>query len=218
MRRVGHEHAITTRKAQIGRQCCALVAALFLDHLNQQDLTAANDILNLVTTAQIHALCAKRVDRLFIDAIATGSRCGGRCVVVVMLTFDIGIEGLIIVTVVLVMPVDGVEIVLNRTQTLFLSSMLGFFAKQRLAVFLGDLIVIGMYLAEREEAVAVAAIIDERGLQRRFDPRYLRQINVALKLLVIGRFEIEFFYPVTLDDRDPGFFPVARIDQHTHGH
>ena len=35
---------------------------------------------------------------------------------------------------------------------------------------------------------------------------------------MFGRFEIEFFDPVTLDDRNTGFFPVARIDEHTHCH
>ena len=35
---------------------------------------------------------------------------------------------------------------------------------------------------------------------------------------MFGGFEIEFFDPVTLDDRNTGFFPVARIDEHTHCH
>ena len=54
-----------------------------------------------------------------------------------------------------------------------------FFVDQRLPVGDRDLIVIGMDFAEGEEAVAVAAVIDERGLQRRLDARHFRQIDVA---------------------------------------
>ncbi|KFL47506.1 hypothetical protein IL54_2930 [Sphingobium sp. ba1] len=35
---------------------------------------------------------------------------------------------------------------------------------------------------------------------------------------MLGGFEVELFDPVTFDDRDTGFFPVARVDQHTHCH
>ena len=54
-------------------------------------------------------------------------------------------------------------------QALFLGGMLGFLAQQCVAVGLGDLIIIGMDFAEGEEAVAIAAIVDERRLERRFD-------------------------------------------------
>ena len=49
---------------------------------------------------------------------------------------------------------------------------------------LGDLIVVGVDLAERQEAVPLAAIVDECGLQRRFDPRHLGEIDVAFQLLL----------------------------------
>jgi hypothetical protein len=45
--------------------------------------------------------------------------------------------------------------------------------KQRLPVGDRDLIVVRMDFAEREEAVPVAAVIDERRLKRRFDARNL---------------------------------------------
>src|SRR6185312_13209906 len=48
-----------------------------------------------------------------------------------------------------------------------------FFGEQRLAILLGDLVIVGMDFREGEEAVTVAAEIDERRLQRRFDPRDL---------------------------------------------
>ena len=47
---------------------------------------------------------------------------------------------------------------------------LSFFSEQPVAIFLGDLIIIRVDFGEGQEAVAVAAIIDERRLQRGFDP------------------------------------------------
>jgi hypothetical protein len=35
---------------------------------------------------------------------------------------------------------------------------------------------------------------------------------------VLGGFEVKFLDPVSLDDRDPGFLLVARVDQHAHRH
>ncbi len=54
-----------------------------------------------------------------------------------------------------------------------------FFVDQRLPVGDRDLVVIRMNFAESEEAVAVAAVIDESGLQRRLNARHFRQIDIA---------------------------------------
>ena len=54
-----------------------------------------------------------------------------------------------------------------------------FVLDQRLPVGDGDLVVIGMNFAERQEAVAVAAIFDEGSLQRRFDSRDFGEIDVS---------------------------------------
>ena len=54
-----------------------------------------------------------------------------------------------------------------------------FFVDQGLPVGNRDLVIVGMDFAERKEAVTVAAVIDESGLQRRLDARHLRQIDVA---------------------------------------
>ena len=62
---------------------------------------------------------------------------------------------------------------LGGAQPLFLGGVLGFFAKQRFAVGLRDLIIIRVDFAEGEEAVAVSAVVDERRLERRLDPRDL---------------------------------------------
>ena len=46
--RVRHQDAITSCEGNVGRQCGALVATFFLDHLDQQDLAALDDFLDLV--------------------------------------------------------------------------------------------------------------------------------------------------------------------------
>ena len=57
-------------------------------------------------------------------------------------------------------------------QSLLFFCSFGFRSEQGFAVFLGYLVVIGMDLVEGEEAVLVAAILDEGRLKRRFDPGY----------------------------------------------
>ena len=109
-------------------------------------------------------------------------------------------------------------VILGGAQPLFLGGVLGFLAKQRFAIRLRDLIIIGVDFAEGEEAVAIAAIIDERRLERRFYPGDFGEIDIAFELLVLSGFEVKLFDPVSFDDRYPGLFRVARIDQHAHGH
>src|ERR1700761_9087590 len=53
---------------------------------------------------------------------------------------------------------------------------------QPLAIGDRNPIVVGMNLVEGEEAMAVAAILDESCLQRRLYPRDLREVDVALQL------------------------------------
>ena len=67
------------------------------------------------------------------------------------------------------------------------------FVDQRLAIGDRNLIIVGVDFAKGEEAVAIAAVIDESSLQRRLDARHLRQIDVAPELLTISGFEVEFF-------------------------
>src|SRR3546814_16503547 len=69
-----------------------------------------------------------------------------------------------------------------RTQRLLFGGVFRLFAQQRVPVFLRDLIIIGVDFRKGEEAVAVAAIIDERRLQRRFNPRHLGEVDITLEL------------------------------------
>ena len=77
-----------------------------------------------------------------------------------------------------------------------------------------NLIVVGMDFAEGKEAVTVAAIFDEGGLQRRLYPRDLGEVDVAAQLLALGGLEIKFFDAVAADHNNPGLFRVGGIDQH----
>ncbi len=61
------------------------------------------------------------------------------------------------------------RIIFGSAQPLFLGGMLGFLAEEGFAIGLGDLIIIGMDFRKGEEAMAIAPIIDERRLERRFN-------------------------------------------------
>jgi len=89
---------------------------------------------------------------------------------------------------------------------------------QRLTVGDRDLIIVGMNFAEGEKSVAVSAVFDEGGLERRLDPRDLGEVDVAAQLLALGCLEIKFLDTIAADHDDPGLFRVGRIDQHFVGH
>ena len=261
---VGHQHAIAARQRQIGCQRRALVAALFLDDLHQQDLTALDHVLDLVFAAQGQALGASFVRRLragsaaaialtatsatpaagavavvvlalgrfvtrdgavldggylirfivadILDTVFAGHFLGQRiAAVVVIIVTATAAPATIVMIVVAVIMIAMLVVILGAQACLFLGVLL-LGREQRVAIFLGDLVIVGVNLVEGEEAVPVAAEIDERGLQRGFDPRHLRQVDIALYLLVFCRLEIKFFNPVALEHRHPRFFRVARID------
>jgi hypothetical protein len=69
-----------------------------------------------------------------------------------------------------------------------------------------------MDFAERQEAVAVAAVFDEGRLKRRLDPRNFREVDVAFKLFSRSGFVIEIFEAVAAQHDDPGLLRVAGVD------
>jgi len=81
-----------------------------------------------------------------------------------------------------------------------------------------DLIVVGMDFAEGEEAVTVAAVFNEGGLQRRLNARNLGEVDIAAQLFALGRLEIKFLDAIAADHDHPGLFRMGRIDQHFVGH
>ena len=103
---------------------------------------------------------------------------------------------------------------------LFLSFAMGAFVglDQGLTVGDRDLVIVGVDFAEGQEAVAVAAIFDEGGLQRRFYACDLGEVDIAAQLFALGGLEIKFFDAIAADHNDPGLFRVGGIDQHLVGH
>ncbi len=74
-------------------------------------------------------------------------------------------------------------------------------------------VVAGNFL-ERQEAVAIAAVLDERRLQRGLEPRDPALVDVRL-LLFLGRlFDVDVVQVLAVDDRDAQFFRLRRIDEH----
>ena len=92
------------------------------------------------------------------------------------------------------------------------------FVDQGLPVGDRDLIVVRMNFAERQEAVAVAAVIDKGGLQRRLNARHFRQIDIASELFTLSRLEVEFLDAIAAQDDYPGLFRMRRVDKHFVGH
>ena len=93
-----------------------------------------------------------------------------------------------------------------------------FLGDQRLPVGDRDLIVVGMDFAEGQEAVAVAAVVDEGGLQRRLYPRDLGEIDIAAQLAAVRGLEVEFLDPVAAQHHDPGLLRMGGVDEHLVGH
>ncbi len=89
---------------------------------------------------------------------------------------------------------------------------------QRLPVGDRDLVIVGMDFRKCEEALPVAAIFDERRLERGLHARHLGEIDVSLERPLGRGLEIEFLDLVTVENDDPGLLRVAGIDEHTLGH
>ena len=68
-----------------------------------------------------------------------------------------------------------------------------FLRDQRLPVGDRDLIVVRVDFRERQEAVAVAAVVDEGRLQGRLNARDFGEVDITAKLFAVGTLEIEFF-------------------------
>ena len=93
---------------------------------------------------------------------------------------------------------------------LAMGALIGF--DQRLTIGDRDLIIVGMYFAEGQEAMAVAAIFDEGRLQRRLYARDRGEIDVPTKLFALGGLEVKLFDTIAADHNDPGLFRVGGVD------
>ena len=92
----------------------------------------------------------------------------------------------------------------------------GVLDRRRLAG-LGHLVgvVLACDLLERQEAVPLRAIVDERGLQALLHPRDLRLVDTRLALTAPGNFDVEVVQKLAIHHRDPAFFGLGRVDQHS---
>ena len=81
----------------------------------------------------------------------------------------------------------------------------------------GDEVVAGDFL-ERQEAVALAAVFDEGGFKRGFEPDDAALVDVGLLLFLRGLLDVDVVQVLAIDDRHAQFFSLRGIDQHTlHG-
>ncbi|WP_299810203.1 hypothetical protein [Tardiphaga sp.] len=62
--------------------------------------------------------------------------------------------------------------------------------------------------------MAVAAVFNEGGLQRRLNAGDLGEVDVTAKLLALRSLEIKFLDAIAADHNDPGLFRVGSVDQH----
>jgi hypothetical protein len=102
---------------------------------------------------------------------------------------------------------------------LFCLAVLAFlFVEQRLPVGDRNLVVVRVDFREGEEAVPVAAVFDERGLERGLYAGDFGEVDVAAKLAAIGGLKVKLFDPIAAHDHHPGFLRVGAVDKHLVGH
>ena len=101
---------------------------------------------------------------------------------------------------------------------LVVAMLLGLILQQSAAIRDRDLVIIRMNFREREKAVAVSAVIDERRLEGGFDAGDFREINIAAKRLLADRFKVEFVDPIAFEHDHPGLFRMRSVDNHLVGH
>ena len=153
---VRHEYGVAASKAQIGCQGSAFIAALFLYDLNEQYLSALDNVLNLVAAAQGLPPCTHFIHFLgaaFATALATASTAASAASTCVLLRLFIAVvrgifirclglrlivsfilRGVVFFVVVIVIIsainlaiFDGVDLILFRRVDLFQTVLSDFF-------------------------------------------------------------------------------------------
>src|SRR5690606_19934752 len=67
---------------------------------------------------------------------------------------------------------------------------------------------------QRQEAMPRAAVLDERGLQRRLEPGDAALVDVGLLLFLRRLFDVDVVQVLAVDDRDAQFLCLRRVDEH----
>jgi hypothetical protein len=62
--------------------------------------------------------------------------------------------------------------------------------------------------------MAIFAVVDETGFERRFDTGDDTLVDIAFALFAAGRFDIDVDEFLSIDDCDAQFFLLRRIEQH----
>src|SRR5690606_3133079 len=75
-------------------------------------------------------------------------------------------------------------------------------------------VVAGDFL-QRQEAVALAAVFDEGGLERGLEPGDAALVDVGLLLFLRRLLDVDVLRGLAIDDRDPQFFRLRRVDEHS---
>ena len=96
--------------------------------------------------------------------------------------------------------------------------LFGGFLEKQFAVSGGQLVIIGVDLAEGEEPMTVATILNKGRLERRLHPGHFCEIDVSAELFVAGCLKVEIVNLAIVDDCHPRFFGVGGIDQHQSAH
>ncbi len=89
-----------------------------------------------------------------------------------------------------------------------------FFFDELFAIFERDLVVVGVDFREGQKAMAIAAIIHEGRLKRRFYAGNFCKIYVSGDLPLGYRLKIKFVDFISFDNHDAGFLRVGGIDKH----
>ena len=100
----------------------------------------------------------------------------------------------------------------GRRRVVFRRVLRRLFGDQHLPVGDGYLIIIGVDFVEREEALAIAAIVHKRRLQGWFDPDDLGEVYVSFELFAGCYLDIKFFQPFSVEHHHPSFLRVSGVD------
>ena len=229
---VWHQNAITTRERQVSRESSTLVAALFFNNLNQQNLANFDNFLDFIATCTWFAHRTNVLAIIFIsnrfDAVVF-FRCGRFIVILIIIAVRISVIRDIRClnrcflhalhrgrrffirnfNFVIIVQIDGFHtfnlgrclciihrgfrsfgFARTRPRTalwLLVFIVLGglrfgigtLFGQQRLTVCNWNLIIIRVDFREREETMAITAIVHKSRLQGRLNARHFCKIYIA---------------------------------------
>ena len=237
---VGHQHAVPAREGNVGCQRGALVSALLLDRLHQDDLTRIDDFLDLVALrtrlacgagllrvrfrliVRIAALPAAAAPAPGLGSVRFVRTAVGRLGILLAgfaevngFTASAGRFGLGRAR---TPPAPAGRIVGSVLLVLFAAAARVLLGNQGLSVGDRDLVVVRMDLGKAEKSVPVSPVLDESRLKRRLDSRHPRKIDVSGNLPLVRGFKVEFLDSASVDHRDAGFLRVGGVDEHFLGH